>query len=327
MRITWLADALRDEGLRVVEVEGWKTRGSSDFDPIGVTWHATAGSRRATAAGEVGVILNGSASAPPPIAQLMLWRDGTFYVCAAGRCNHNKTGWAGPNKGLGNTQLVGLEMANDNRGEPWPDAQLDAARRGTAAIFRRLGTDPSRRLAAHYEHQPSEGRPPGETSTKTDPAGVRMSDERARVYALMTRKGGFLMALTEKQQDELYAWMRETKDRLNALTRGMPKTEDLELDVYISPEIAGLAKFRTDVRNALVGLGADMRQIDIDNDARREELASNLAGRIDLVDEETAAKVLAELRSPALSTEQKAALLRSWLGGDAAAIGAILARG
>lgn len=177
MRLTWLADALRAHGLRVVEVSGWKTRGSTDFDPIGMTWHATAGSRNATAQGEVNVILNGSTSAPPPIAQLMIWRDGTIYVCAAGRCNHNLTGWGGPNQGLGNSSLLGIEMANDNRGEPWPSAQLDAARRATAVIMKRLGANPMKRLAAHFEHQPG---------AKTDPLGVDMKKERPRVAILIS---------------------------------------------------------------------------------------------------------------------------------------------
>jgi hypothetical protein len=184
-RLTWLADELRRAGLKVVEVDGWKTRGSTDFDPEGITWHATAGSRTATALGEVSVILHGSETAPPPIAQIMAWRDGTLYICAAGRCNHNKLGWSGPNKGLGNTRLLGIEMANDNRGEPWPAVQLDAVRRATAVIMRKLGADPMRRLAAHYEHQPSAGRPAGETSVKTDPLGVVMSRERPRVAAIM----------------------------------------------------------------------------------------------------------------------------------------------
>lgn len=185
MRATWLADVLRRAGCRVVEVDGWKTRGSAEFDPIGVTWHATAGSRTSTAAAEVRVLLNGSATAPPPIAQLLLDRTGTFHVVAAGRCNHNKVGWDGPNKGLGNSRLFGIEMMNDNKGEPWPAAQLDAARRGTAAIMREIGADPMRRLAAHYEHQPYATRPLGEGSTKSDPHGVVMTQERPKVAALM----------------------------------------------------------------------------------------------------------------------------------------------
>ena len=186
-RQTWLADELRKAGVRVVEVFGWKSRGSDSFNPVGVTWHATAGSRTSSAQGEVNVILNGSTSAPPPIAQIMLYRDGTAYVCAAGRCNHNKVGWAGPNKGLGNTSLIGIEMANDNRGEPFPAMQLEAARVITAVIFRRLGTDPRKRLAAHFEHQPAKGRPAGETSTKTDPLGLSMSGARAAVYEYVTK--------------------------------------------------------------------------------------------------------------------------------------------
>jgi hypothetical protein len=187
VRLTWLVDELRAAGLSVVEVGGWRTRGGTEFDPVGVTWHATAGSRTATPQGEVDVILHGSTSAPPPIAQLMIWRDGRVFVCAAGKCFHNKRGWAGPNKGLGNTKLLGIEMANDNKGEPWPAEQLDAARRATAVIMRKLGADPMRRLAAHFEHQPFEGRPPGETSTKTDPFGVDMTEERPRVAALLMK--------------------------------------------------------------------------------------------------------------------------------------------
>jgi hypothetical protein len=185
-RQTWLADELRKAGVKVVEVSGWKTRGSETFNPVGVTWHATAGSRKSTAQGEVHVILTGSNTAPPPIAQIMLDRDGTAYVCAAGRCNHNKVGWAGPNKGLGNTSLFGIEMANANDGEPWPDVQLAAARKITAAIFRRIKGDPRKRLAAHYEHQPYVGRPAGEGSTKSDPKGVNMVTARAAVYKIMT---------------------------------------------------------------------------------------------------------------------------------------------
>lgn len=203
-RITWLADVLRDAGCKVREVDGWRNRGDADFSPEGVTWHATAGSRNSRAADEVRVLINGSTSAPPPIAQLMLDRDGTFYVVAAGRCNHNKVGWDGPNEGLGNTRLIGIEMANDNRGEIWAPAQVEAARIGTAAIMRRLGADPRRRLAAHFEHQPG---------AKTDPLGFKMGAERQRVYDIMTGAAQPQeeddMALTDKiVSDDNESWNR-----------------------------------------------------------------------------------------------------------------------
>jgi hypothetical protein len=228
-RLTWLAAELRRAGLEVVEVDGWKTRGATAFNPVGVTWHATAGSKHATAQGEVGVILNGSATAPPPIAQLMIFRDGVVYVCAAGRCNHNKVGWAGRNKGLGNSALLGIEMANNNRGEPFPEVQLRAARHATAAIMRRLGADPRGRLAGHYEHQPKEGKPPGERSTKTDPKGVDMSDERARVAALMDGHAGFAAKLQEDDmtpdQDARLKRLEAQLKQLTAKLDGLPAAE------------------------------------------------------------------------------------------------------
>lgn len=236
-RQTWLASELRAAGLNVVEVAGWRTRGSETFYPIGVQWHATAGSRNGTAAGEVRVILNGSTSAPPPIAQLMVWRDGTIYVCAAGRCNHNKVGWDGPNKGLGNTDLLGIEMANDNKGEAWSPEQMNAARLATAVIFRKIGTDPRQRLSGHYEHQPYATRPPGERSTKSDPYGVKMSNERATVATLL-REG--IMALSENDKTWILSnvpravWSfdpgwRDPDDRAKGVWPGVPGTHFGEL--------------------------------------------------------------------------------------------------
>lgn len=168
MRLTWLADVLRDAGLTVHEQSGWKTRGSDLSTIRGITCHATAGSATSTDAGEINVLLNGSPSAPPPIAQLYLSRSGQWWVIASGRCNHNKTGWAGPNKGLGNSNLLGIEAQNDNRNQAWPDAQYQSYVRGVAALVRKLGI-PVAHVAGHKEHQPAAGRPSGETSTKTDP--------------------------------------------------------------------------------------------------------------------------------------------------------------
>lgn len=193
-RLLDLPKVLRDAGCTVVEYPGWRDRGNDTFDPVGVTWHATAGSRRSTPAGEAKTIaITGSETAPAPISQLMITREGLVYVIASGRCNHNKVGWAGPNEGLGNTKLLGIECMNDNAGEPWPAAQLEALRLATAAMFAAYGWAP-KHLAAHYEHQPYAGRPAGETSTKSDPFGVVMTDERPRVAKLIKMiKGGGTM--------------------------------------------------------------------------------------------------------------------------------------
>jgi hypothetical protein len=225
-RQLWLADELRTAGLKVQEVRGWKTRGSADFQPIGVTWHATAGSRNATAQGEVNVILNGSRTAPPPIAQLMIFRDGTVFICAAGRCNHNKVGWNGPNEGLGNSRLFGIECANNNRGEKFPDVQLDALRRTTVVLFRKLGTDPRRRLAAHFEHQPRAGKPRGERSIKTDPLGIVMTEERPRIAAMLSGASARGMVQAQGEDDmeinDLNKALRDDDSPLAKISRAIP---------------------------------------------------------------------------------------------------------
>jgi hypothetical protein len=206
-RLLDLPKVLRDAGCTVVEYSGWKERGSDTFDPIGVTWHATAGSRKSTPAGEAKTIaVTGSETAPAPISQLMITREGVVYVLASGRCNHNKVGWAGPNEGLGNRQLLGIECMNDNAGEPWPAAQLEALRLATAAMFVAYRWAP-KRLAAHYEHQPYAGRPAGETSTKSDPFGVVMTDERPRVAKMIStlKSGGTLMDASDVWNHDIVA--------------------------------------------------------------------------------------------------------------------------
>jgi hypothetical protein len=158
MRYTWLADVLRAAGLTVHEVSGWRTRGASSFGPVrGITVHHTAGSRTSSDAGEIRVLLNGSSSAPPPIAQLYLSRTGEWHVIAAGLCYHNKVGWGGPNKGYGNDSLLGIEAQHSGGSEPWTARQYDSYVRGVAALVRHQaeGWSPTvARVAGHREHQP-----------------------------------------------------------------------------------------------------------------------------------------------------------------------------
>ncbi|MGJ3230075.1 peptidoglycan recognition protein family protein [Micromonospora aurantiaca (nom. illeg.)] len=177
-RLLWLPQVLRAAGLTAHEVDGWRTRGSSTYDPRGVICHATAGSSTSTDAGEIRVLLEGSTSAPPPIAQLYLSRSGAFHVVASGRCNHALQGWGGNLKGYGNTTLIGIEAQNDNRGQDWPAVQLDAYQRGVAAICKHMGWKAGR-VAAHREHQPG---------AKSDPSGIDMDQFRARVTAILAGK-------------------------------------------------------------------------------------------------------------------------------------------
>jgi hypothetical protein len=158
MRYTWLAEVLRDAGLTVHEVSGWKTRGSNSFGPVrGITCHHTAGSRNSSDEGELNVLINGRPGLPGPISQLYLSRSGEWWTVAAGHCNHNLTGWAGPNKGYGNDSLLGIEAQHSGGDEPWTARQYDSYVRGVHALVHHNASGWSvsvDRVAGHKEHQP-----------------------------------------------------------------------------------------------------------------------------------------------------------------------------
>jgi hypothetical protein len=175
VRALWLADVLRDAGLTVFEVPGWRTRGADGWGPVrGITCHHTAGSRTSRDADEIRVLLEGSESAPPPIAQLYLSRSGAWHVVASGTCNHNRVGWGGPNEGYGNDALLGVEAQHSGGTEPWTAVQYQSYVRGVAALVRHDAPGwavTTGRVAGHKEHQPG---------AKFDPT-FNMSTFRANV--------------------------------------------------------------------------------------------------------------------------------------------------
>lgn len=198
MRLLWLPAVLRAAGLTVHEVSGWKTRGGDQWGPIrGLTCHHTAGSRTSTDAGEIRTLVQGSKSAPAPIAQLYLSRTGAWHVVASGICWHNLTGWGGPNRGHGNSTLIGVEAQHSGGDEPWTSRQYDSYVTGVAAIMRHLKL-PAARVAGHKEHQPG---------AKNDPT-FNMNSFRDRVAAAIKGddvtkddiKAAVLAALSEPVQ-------------------------------------------------------------------------------------------------------------------------------
>ncbi|AVT32083.1 MULTISPECIES: N-acetylmuramoyl-L-alanine amidase [unclassified Plantactinospora] len=200
MRLLWLADVLRSAGLTVHEVGGWRSRGSTSFDPHGIMCHETRGSLRSTDAGEIHVLLNGSATAPPPIAQLYLSRTGHWHVIASGRCNHVRVGWAGPFKGVGNSGLVGIE-AQHALGEPWTERQYESYVRGVRALRDRTGWG----IAGHKEHQPAGY---GHPSVKTDPS-FNMNQFRRDVAAASSGGENIMPALSDQEQEQLLKYAKD----------------------------------------------------------------------------------------------------------------------
>lgn len=172
--LTWLPEVLRGAGLIVAEEPGWIDRGRGEMGTVqGVICHHTG----TVAPGNMPTLATlkaGRSDLPGPLAQLGLGRDGTYYVIAAGRANHAGAGsWRGLS---GNSKFIGIEAENGGRPtDAWPDAQMDAYRRGVAAILRKIGADETM-CCGHKEYAP--GRKP-------DPL-FDMNAFRVQVRAIMT---------------------------------------------------------------------------------------------------------------------------------------------
>jgi len=113
-RDTGIADRLRKAGLRVIEVDGWRDRGNSDFAPAGSVNHHTAGPPTG-ATPSLNTCINGRPDLAGPLCNVFQSRESNgqdiAYVVAAGRANHaGEGGW----KGLsGNKKVYGLEIEHD----------------------------------------------------------------------------------------------------------------------------------------------------------------------------------------------------------------------
>lgn len=177
----WLADTLRDAGLKVIEVQGWKSRGRGEFPAVrGIVCHHTAGALKGNMP-SLDLVTRGRSDLPGPLSQLVLGRDGTFAVVAAGRSNHGGAGlWPFPKANIGNKAnryTIGIEAENVGTGkEKWPEVQLDAYKRGCAAICKKLKLNPMVAIAGHKEYAPRR---------KIDPALIDMGQFRKDVAALM----------------------------------------------------------------------------------------------------------------------------------------------
>jgi len=160
LSLLWLPQVLKDAGLKVAPVDGWENRGRGDVGNIvGVICHHTAGPRNGNMP-SLGTIVNGRADLPGPLAQLGLGRDGTYFVIAAGKCNHAGKGtWQGVT--TGNSNFIGIEAENTGLSNdfPWPDVQMDAYRRGVAGILKHIGRAVGF-CAGHKEYALPPGRKP-----------------------------------------------------------------------------------------------------------------------------------------------------------------------
>ncbi|HKR24124.1 MAG TPA: peptidoglycan-binding domain-containing protein [Allosphingosinicella sp.] len=177
--LTWLAQVLKDAGLKVAEQPGWQDRGRGPMGTVrGIICHHTAGPKSGIMP-SLKIVTQGRSDLPGPLAQLGLGRDGTWFVIAAGRANHAGGGsWKGVT--TGNSSFIGVEAENQGiPADPWPEVQMDAYRRGCAAILKKLGSDETM-CCGHKEYALPKGR-------KSDPS-FDMNAFRADVGAIL--RGG-----------------------------------------------------------------------------------------------------------------------------------------
>lgn len=181
--VPWLADCLRAAGLKVSEVDGWKTRGHATMGEVKmVILHHTAGSLGGNMP-SLGTVVKGRPDLSGPLCNIALGRDGTCYCVSAGLAWHAGRGaWQGIT--AGNSQGIGVEAENTGLGEPWPDVQIDAYVRLCAAVLKHVGSGPIMAVA-HREWALPKGR-------KIDPTGIDMDAFRLKVAGVMN--GGVVRA-------------------------------------------------------------------------------------------------------------------------------------
>lgn len=210
----WLADVLRAEGVEVVEcfvdypgmrVE-WFERGHGDMGSLwGVINHHT-GSNNSTWES----IWHGRPDLAGPLSQIHLRRDGVAELVAVGVCWHAGTGNYGDlGRNQGNQRTIGVECQNDGT-SGWPRAQYDALVKINAAFNRRIGVDSSHSIA-HWEYDDGD---PATDEGKWDPGGLFMPKFRDDVQVQIDNVGGFLMALTDDEQQELLTKTRYIYNQL-----------------------------------------------------------------------------------------------------------------
>lgn len=165
---------LRKWGLQVEAKPGWRTRGRPyNFTPKGIICHHTASGAQSGNFPSDGIVTSGRSDLTGPLCQVLLGRDGTVRMIAAGYSNH--AGYGGPQAGVpanqGNTYTIGIEAENNGVGETWSSAQLNAYYRLCAALMDWLGIKDVSKVFGHKEW----------TSRKIDPANINMDKFRAEV--------------------------------------------------------------------------------------------------------------------------------------------------
>lgn len=171
---TWLPATLRAAGITVVETSGWTSRSHGALpDKVKVVWHHDASPPGDSPGALQWMISN----YPSSSANIWVDRKGVWHLVGTGVSWHaGKVKSGMPD----NFSSIGIET-DHTTAELWPPAQLDALRKGTAAMFSKQGVG-SDWLHFHKTICTPTGR-------KSDPDGLDLGPERARVAQYMSGGG------------------------------------------------------------------------------------------------------------------------------------------
>ncbi len=247
--LTWLPKVLLDAGMKVAEQPGWRTRGRGDVGTIrGVMCHHTAGPRTGIMP-SLGVVTNGRPDLPGPLSQLCLGRDGTFFVVAAGRASHAGAGnWQGVT--TGNSSFIGIEAENTGQttgpnAEPWLAVQLDAYRRGVAAILEKIDAN-AIMCCGHKEYALPVGRKPDPT--------FDMDDFRVQVASIMAGTAPLPSVIPAVDSDDRPTLRRgATGDLVELIQEKIGITETGRFDAITEAAVRQFQRDRGLVPDGIVG--------------------------------------------------------------------------
>jgi hypothetical protein len=208
------AAKLRAEGVTVVEVGNWEHHNRNHKGPwgpvYGVMIHhtVTRGDTKAQTDASVALCRDGHSALPGPLCHGVIAKDGTVYLVGYGRTNHAGMGDDDVQQAVinetalpvddeantdGNRSFYGFECINLGDGQdPWPEAQLEAIERVSAAICRHHGWG-ARSVIGHLEWQPG----------KVDPRGFSMQTMRGRVAARLDGNQEDDVALTDAEIEKI----------------------------------------------------------------------------------------------------------------------------
>lgn len=240
-----LVDVLTAAGVacRVEAVNaGWETRARSSggfaVPPLGVTWHHTASST--SPGNDLAWMIANSDDAP--IGNMLLDRDGVVWPIAAGAANtQGKGGPATFSRGTvpvdaGNSQLWGLEVANNGVGEAWPQVQVDAYFAASNALNAMFGNQPGD-VITHHQWAPTRKVDPATAAAVAGPwrpASVTTSGTWSLddIAAECTRRAAIPPPDTEDDMthDEYLALMSAVNATFALVQQLHPKVDDRALE-------------------------------------------------------------------------------------------------